>query len=373
MADTEIVPVESNAHMKTFIELPWKLYSPADNWVPPLKAEVRRLLDPRKHPFWEFAERGLFLALRHGEAVGRIAGIIDRNYNDFHNERVGIWGFFECENRIETASALFAAAEQWVADRGMSFIRGPMNPSTNYEIGMLIEGFEHAPALMMPFNPPYYNDLVEACGYDKEKDLFAYLIEESYKPSDKFEKLADRITERHGVTLRTVNMQDLESDVRLIRDIYHECWSENWGFVPMTDGEVGETVKALKRIGDPDLVVIVSSHGEAAGVCMVLPDINPILKQLNGKVGILGSITFLLKRRKLPGMRLILFGFRKRFQKLGLPLVPFRYMDRVGRAKNYKYLEMGWTLEDHDGINRLAVELGGVVYKRYRIYCKQLS
>jgi hypothetical protein len=266
-----------------------------------------------------------------------------------------------------------AKAEQWAVDKGMRYMRGPMNPSTNYEIGMLIDGFEYPPALMMPYNPPYYNDLTEACGYEKEKDLFAYVIDESYQPSEKFERLADRITNRHNVTLRKVNMQDLESDVRLIRDIYHECWSENWGFVPMTDGEVQETVKNLKRIGDPDLVVIVSSHGEPAGVCMVLPDINHILKQLNGKVGLLGSITFLLNRRKCPGMRLILFGFRKKYQKLGLPLVPFRYMDRIGREKNYKYLELGWTLEDHDGINRLAVELGGRIYKKYRIYRKSLA
>jgi hypothetical protein len=181
MAGIEIVTVEGGSELKDFIDLPWRIYAEYPNWVPPLKKEVRRLLDPRRHPFWEFSERILFLARRGSKTVGRIAGIIDRHYNQFQSEKMGIWGFFECADDPEAAAALFSSVETWVHQKGMTFIRGPLNPSTNYELGLLIEGFNYPPALMMAYNPPYYPGLVESCGFTKEKDLLAFLIEGDYR------------------------------------------------------------------------------------------------------------------------------------------------------------------------------------------------
>ena len=177
MADIEIIPVEGGSELKDFIDLPWRIYGSYPNWVPPLKEEVRRMLDPGGHPFWEFSERILFLVRRGSETVGRIAGIIDRHYNQFHGEKMGIWGFFECDDDPEAAAALFSSVETWALQKGMTFMRGPLSPSTNYEVGLLIEGFAHAPVLMMTYNPPYYPGLVESCGYTKEKDLMAFLID----------------------------------------------------------------------------------------------------------------------------------------------------------------------------------------------------
>jgi hypothetical protein len=372
MANIEVSPVQGRKDVNEFIELPWKIYADNPNWVPPLKAQVRRLLDTGRHPFWLFSERALFLARRGNEVVGRIAAIVDGNHNRFHHERMGIWGFFECVDDRDAARALFSAAEEWVRGRGMDFLRGPLNPSTNYEIGLLVEGFQYAPTIMMAYNPPYYASLVEAQGCEKEKDLIALLVEENDRSSQRVERLARRIMRKGNIHIRTLNPKDMKNEVALINEIYRESWSENWGFVPMTDHEVGEMAKNLARIADPDLVFFLSYNDDPAGVALVVPDVNPLLKRLNGKIGLAGLVKIALYRKEVNGLRGMLFGVRKCYQKLGLPLVAFDYMNRTGRRKNYRYLELGWNLEDNSSINQFDREVGGKVLKRYRIYRKNL-
>lgn len=372
MTNVAVTPVRTAREMDEFIDLPWSIYDGASKWIPPLKSEVRTLLNTSKHPFWRSAERELFLARRGDEVVGRIVALIDRAFNEFQGQTSGAWGFFECRDDEEAASALFYAAEDWVRDRSMNFIRGPLNPSTNYEIGMLIEGFEHAPTIMMTYNPLYYPKLVHSAGYVKEKDLLALLIEETDRTSQRVERLARRITRKNNLSVRPFNKKDFIADTRLMADIYHECWRENWGFVPMNDGEVDLMAQNLRRIADTDLVVFVYHGDDPAGVALILPDINPLLKRLNGKIGVLGLMKLAMYRREITGLRGLLFGFRKRYQKIGLPLVAFDYVNRVGREKNYKYLELGWNLEDNASINQFDKEVGGRVYKRYRIYGKGL-
>ena len=195
MGELNIIVVEGGPDLKDFIDLPWKIYTEYPNWVPPLKKDVRRMLDPDKHPFWEFSERILFLARRGSRTVGRIAGIIDRHYNEFHNEEMGIWGFFECVDDHEAAAALFSSVEKWVRQKGMTFMRGPLSPSTNYEVGLLIKGFNYPPALMMAYTPPYYPGLVESCGFSKEKDLLAFLIDGDYRLPEWMDRLANLLAE----------------------------------------------------------------------------------------------------------------------------------------------------------------------------------
>ncbi len=308
---------------------------------------------------------------RRGErVVGRIAAIVDGNHNQFHHERMGIWGFFECVDDRDVAHALFSEAEAWVRDKGMDFFRGPLNPSTNYEIGLLIEGFQYAPTIMMTYNPPYYAHLIESQGFEKEKDLLALLVEENDRSSQRVERLARRIMRNSHLRIRTLNLKDIKKEVELINDIYRESWSENWGFVPMTDEEVGEMAKNLARIADPDLVFFLYYQDDPAGVGLVVPDVNPLLKRLNGKIGLAGLVKIALYRKEIIGLRGMLFGVRKSYQKLGLPLVAFDYMNRTGRKKNYQYLELGWNLEDNGAINQFDREVGGKVLKRYRIYRK---
>ena len=373
MAGIEIIAVEGGSGLRNFIDLPWRIYGSYPNWVPPLKKDVRRLLDPRKHPFWEFSERILFLAQRGSETVGRIAGIIDRNYNEFHHEKMGIWGFFECVDDREAAAALFSSAETWALQKGMTFLRGPLNPSTNYEVGLLIEGFDYPPTLMMPYNPPYYPGLVESCGFVKEKDLLAFLIEGDYRLPEWMDSLAERISKKKGIHIRPSRPKDADSEFALIKDIYNDAWSDNWGFVPLNDKEMGDIRKSVMEFADPDMVFFIYYEDEPAAFCVIFPDINPLLKRFNGQIGLAGMLKFLMYRSEIKGLRLLMFGVKEKYRQLGLPMLAFHHIYEVVRKKEkYHYLELGWTLEDNESINSLVEEAGAKTCKKYRIFRKSL-
>jgi hypothetical protein len=374
MAVIDIVVVEGKAALKEFIDLPWRIYASYPNWVPPLKKEVERLLDTRKHPFWEFSERILFLARRGSETVGRIAGIVDRNYNQCHDEKMGIWGFFECADDPEAAAALFTRVEQWVTEKGMTFLRGPLNPSMNNETGLLIEGFQYRPTVGMTYNPPYYQRLIESCGFEKEKDLLAFLIDGEYKLPDWMDRLAERTAKKKGVRIRHVDPKQMNAEFDLIREIYNDSWSGNWGFVPLTSNEMREIQKNVKPFADPDLVFFIYYDEVPAAVCVIFPDVNPLLKRLNGKIGLLGIFKALIYRREITGLRLLMFGIKEKYRQLGLPMLAFQHIYEVAREKkNYQDLEMGWTLEDNESINFLTEETGAKKYKTYRIFRKPLG
>ena len=373
MAGIEIIVVEGRSELKDFIDLPWRLYADYPNWVPPLKKEVRRMLDPRKHPFWEFSERILFLARRGSETVGRIAGIIDGRHNQVHNEKMGSWGFFECADDPEAAAALFSSAEKWVRQKGMNFMRGPLSPSMNNETGLLIEGFDYPPGLMMPYTPPYYPGLVEACGFTKEKDLLAFLIDGDYRLPEWMDRLAGRIANKKGIHIRRFRPKEEDAEFILIKEIFNDSWAGNWGFVPLTDNEMRDIQKSVKPFADPDLVFFIYHDNEPAAACVILPDINPMLKRLNGRIGLMGLLKFLLYRREIKGLRLVLFGIKEKYRQLGLPMLAFHHIyEIVRKKKKFQYLEMGWTLADNESINSLAEEAGARPYKKYRIFGKPL-
>ncbi len=369
MAGTEIVTVEGGRALKDFIDLPWKIYGEYPNWVPPMKKEVRRMLDPDRHPFWEFSERILFLVRRGSKTVGRIAGIIDRRYNRFHGEKMGIWGFFECADDPEAAAALFSSVKEWVHHKGMTFLRGPLSPSANYEVGLLIEGFDYPPALMMPYNPPYYQSLVESCGFTKEKDLAAFFMDDTYRLPAWMDSLAERISQKKGVHIRPSDPEDADSEFALIREIYNASWAGNWGFVPLTDNEMNDIQKIVMKFVDPDLVFFIYYKGKPAGACVIFPDLNPLLKRLNGRIGLTGLLKFLMYRREVKGLRCLIFGIKEEYQQLGFPMLAFHHIFEVVRKKEkYRYLELGWTLEENEAINSLIEEVGAKKYKKYRIF-----
>jgi len=331
------------------------------------------MLDPRQHPFWEFSERILFLARRGSETVGRIAGIIDRHYNQFHNEKTGIWGFFECVDDPEAAAALFSSVETWVRQKGMNFMRGPLSPSTNYETGLLIEGFDYPPALMMPYTPPYYPRLVESCGLTKEKDLVAFLIDGDYRLPEWMNSLAERISRKKGISIRRFRPKDENAEFDRIKEIYNASWSGNWGFVPLSDDEMRDIQKSVMTFADPDLVFFIYYDSDPAAVCVIFPDINPLLKRLNGRIGLLGLLKAILYRREIKGLRLLVFGIKEKYRQLGLPMLAFHHIcEIVRKKKKFHYLEMGWTLEDNESVNSLAEEAGAKPYKKYRIFGKSL-
>jgi hypothetical protein len=374
MAGIEIVVVDGKAALKEFIDLPWRIYAHYPNWTPPLKKEVDRLLDTGKHPFWEFSERVLLLARRGSQTVGRIAGIIDGNYNQCHGEKMGIWGFFECDDDPEAAAALFRHVETWLSQKGMVFLRGPLNPSMNNETGLLVEGFEYAATVGMTYTPPYYQGLIESCGFEKEKDLFAFLINGAYQLPDWMDSLAERISRKKGVRIRHVDPKQMDAEFDLIREIYNDSWSGNWGFVPLTRNEMREIQKNVKPFADPDLVFFIYYDEVPAAVCVIFPDVNPLLKRLNGRIGLMGILKALIYRREIKGLRLLMFGIKEKYRQLGLPMLAFQHIYQVAREKkHYHELEMGWTLEDNESINLLTEETGARRYKTYRIFRKPLG
>jgi hypothetical protein len=373
MAEIEIITVESGSELSDFIGLPWKIYGDYPYWVPPLKKEVRRMLDPLRHPFWESSERVLFLARRGPDTVGRIAGIIDGRYNQFHNEKMGIWGFFECTDDPEAAAALFSSAASWLQSKGMTFIRGPLNPSTNHEVGMLIQGFDSPPSLMMTYNPPYYPALVETCGFTKEKDLLSFLIKKEYHLPEWMDRLAERIAQKKGVRIEPFKPKNAAAEMTMIREIYNDAWSDNWGFVPLSDNEIQDIGKELMEFTDTDLAFFIWVENEPAAFCMIVPDINPLIKRFNGRIGLLGMLKYFLYRHEVTGLRMFMFGIKEKYRQIGLPMLVFQHILALVRGKKqYQQMEMGWTLEDNEAVNSLIEEAGAEPYKRYRIYRKSL-
>lgn len=371
MSQYMIVPAQTSGDLKEFIDLPWEIYEEDELWVPPLKSKVRELLTPGKHPFWEHAERELFLLLDGGRPVGRIAAIVDQNYNTYHDEKAGKWGFFECINDPVGAGMLFDAAQAWLQARGQEYMHGPFNPSTNYEIGMLTEGWQSPPTLMMTYNPQYYLDLVESAGQVKEKDLYAYLFEAGWQLPDWLGKMADRVIKRNNVTVRQLDMSRLDEEIQLMNQLYREAWADNWGFIPASDAEIAIQAKELKQIIDPEFAIFLYHKGEPIGVSVVLPDANFLLKKFNGKLNLTSIFKALWYKRKMTGSRFLLLGIKPGYRQLGVPLVAVDKVMRKGYRDGYKYMEVSWTLEDNRMVNELLNKLGGNRYKRYRIYRRE--
>lgn len=368
--------VQTPQDLSVFVDLPWAIYRDYPLWVPPLKSQDRELLTPGKHPYWEHAEGQLFLVWRGERVVGRIAAVVDRNYNAYAQQRCGAWGFFECEDDPEAAHALFEAVAAWHKDKGMEFLRGPLNPSTNYTCGMLVQGFELAPAIMMPWNPPYYPELVEGWHMRKEQDLFAYHFYHDRMdiPSWLAEQLQS-IKERKEFSWRSSSKATLSEDIHTMLQIYQESWADNWGFTPMPLAEAQRHVDELRQVLDPQFFVLFYCDGQAAGGMLALPDMNPLLKRLNGSIGITAPWHFWRSRAEVrESYRLLLFGIREEYRLMGLPLLLLNYMFEQAKAHpDLRLVEGSWSLEDNAAINDLIEDFCGEITKRYRLYRKDLA
>lgn len=371
--DTRIIEVKDQKDLLNFIQFPWALYKGDPYWVPPLIKDQLQKFSPH-HPFRSHAEMKLFLALQNGSIVGRIAGIIDHHYVQFQGEKVGFFGFFESIRDSEVGEILLNRVKSWLKSQEMEKMIGPMNPSTNDECGLLIEGFDSPPCLMMPYNPRYYPDLLEGLGLKKAMDLYAYLLE---KDSFRFDRL-DRITERikksePHLSVRTVRMRNLNEELKIIKEIYNQAWSRNWGFVPMTEEEIDEMAKNLKPLAVPDLVLFAYWKDEPVGFSVALPDYNVVLKRLNGKLGLLGLIKFLYYSRKIRKIRVLLLGVKKEFQKRGVEGLLYIETFKRGIQKGYQEAECSWILESNILMQHGIEAMGGRRYKTYRIYETLLS
>lgn len=375
MSQVEISPVRDKKDLKAFIDLPWSIYAGDPNWVPPIKRMQKRLLNPAKHPYWQFSRRELFLARRSGQVVGRVMAHVDSNHNQFHHEKMGAWGFFESIEDPEVSRALFQAVEDWHRSRGSQFLRGPLNPSTNYEVAMLIEGFDMPPVLMMTYNPAYYPELVEDYGFTGEKDLFSFYSDQ-HKMHQWDLSLAERIAKRSEITIRLRDDKRLDDDIALLNNIYRDCWSDNWGFVPTTDREIKESARDLKMLlpmADRGYSFFLCHKGKEVGGCLVLPDFYQLQKILNGSMGPIALLRMWLKRREMTGLRCLMLGVPKGIRRAGFALVGLAQIESIFQADTqFHTFDMGWTLEDNTDVNQMLLKGGMDLYKRYRIYRKDL-
>jgi len=371
-APLRIVDVaRDRAGIRRFLRVPYGIYGNDPNWVAPLLADLEKVFRDA-NPLFSHAEMRLWIAERDGRAVGRISGVLDRMHNEFHRESTAFFGFFESVDDPEVAGELFGAVRSWAASRGMTRILGPMNPTTNDECGLLVEGFDTPPVLMMTYNPRYYLRLFEGAGLSKAKDLLAYHIEIREKPLQRLGRLAAGFARREGnITVRPIRKKRLKDDLTLVKEVYNSAWEDNWGFVPMTDADIDFMASRLKPLLAEKLVLLAETPDEPVGFMMSLPDFNEAMRPLRGRLltpALFGFLAYLIGWRVPKMTRLITLGIKKGYRARGIDAVMFEKSLRAMLSAGYRECEISWILEDNVMVQRPIDLFEGRVYKRYRIY-----
>ncbi len=368
MSDVQIRPVLTSGDREKFIKFLWKIYEGNEHWVPPLLMDRRKLMDKKKNPFYSHAEAEFYIAERKGEMVGRIAGIVNHNHNKEHGDKVAFFGFFESINDQTVADALFDTAKKFVRERGMDTLRGPMSPSVNDEIGLLVEGFQYSPVILMPYNPPYYADLVERHGFKKAMDLYAYKLSQETFFSERIVRAHDIVMRRHNLTFRSLDMKRFKEEVGRIKDIFNRAWQKNWGAVPMTEAEIDALASDLKPIVVPELVVFAESKGKTIGFALGLPDINVALKYNRSGGLLMGLYHLMTKKKKIKLARIIVLGVLAEYINTGAAGALFYESAARAKTVGFTHGEAGWVLENNVQMNRAAEAMSGQLHKKYRLY-----
>lgn len=362
--------------LRDFLDVVDVVYAGDSAYVRPLDFELKERLSPA-NPFFDHAEGAIFVAYRAGRAVGRVTAQVDREHLARYKDDVGFFGFFDTIDDQAVARALLERASHWLAGKGMRTMRGPVSLSINEELGCLVEGSDTPPMILMPHHRPYQGGLIESFGLSKAKDLFAWRYQAGDVPP-RAKRAADDIEAMPEITSRHLDPSEMERDVRVVMDIFNDAWSENWGFVPLTESELKKTAKDMKLLLVPELTLLVYVDGEPAGFAIVLPNLNEIIADLGGKLFPFG-LAKLLYRFKVKGTRtarLALLGIRKKYRHVrklaGLSTYMYVKMNDAGRARGIRTGELSWTLEDNGPINVAIRLMGGKVYKTYRVYEKAL-
>ena len=378
-----IQPAQTPQERLAFIQFQWKVYKHDPYWVPPLISERVEFLDKERHPFHRHSQVEFFMARRDGKPVGTIAAILNNRHNEFQGEQVGFFGFFEALQDREAAEALLETASNWVRERGMTAIRGPANFSTNEEVGLLVDGWDGPPVVMMTYNPRYYVDFIEGAGFHKAMDLVAYILDltqfgphgENLPP--KLLRVTQKVQERGGFTVRKAQMRHFDEEVARFKQIYNSAWVKNWGFVPLTDTEIEHIAVGLKQIVDPDVIWFAEKDGEPIGAMLPLPDLNQALIRAYPRPGVpewwtTAKLLWYWKvRRCVDTIRGFAGGVLEPYRGRGVEGVLFVKMAEVALRK-YRRAEISWILENNVMMRRTAEMLGGQVYRTYRIYEKEL-
>lgn len=369
----EIRPVQNKKDLLAFIKLQWKINQNDPNWVAPLLMDRLKLLNKQKNPFFKDNPAEFFLAYRDGEVVGRIAAIINHQHNKFQEDKTGFFGFLEAENDKAIFEALLTVVEKWLKEKKCDLMMGPMNPSTNDEVGFLIDGFDSPPYFMMTHNPSYYNNIMQDLDFVKAKDLYAYYIHQQNLNMEKINRLADAMRRKFQVSIRSINLKKFNDELKTVREIYNDAWSKNWGFVPMTPEEFDFLANDFRKIIDPKLVMIAEYKGSPIGFSLALPNYNEIFRKIpSGKLFPFGLFTFLFNKNKIKSLRAITLGVTKAYQTSGIGGMLILETIRRGLSAGYNSAEMSWVLEDNELMNKGAVMVGGKIHKTYRVYQKQI-
>ncbi len=374
--DVELVPLSRSARdVRRFLNVSYVIYRDDPNWVAPLLTDLKKVFTDA-NPLFEHAEMALWVARREGRDVGRIAGVLDLNHNRIQKDNAAFFGFFECVNDAAVSRALFDAVFGWARQHGARRLLGPMNPTTNDECGLLAEGFDSPPVFMMTYNPRYYLDLLAAEGFRKSKDLLAFHCDFAKCQLDRLARIAEKTRRRHPeLTFAPIRKATLARDLAKVKEVYNAAWEPNWGFVPMTDAEIDFMASRLKPLLVEGLIWVVEAPTEPVGFMLALPDYNSALQPLRGRLltpRVLGFLPYLLGWKCPPRCRVITLGVKEKYRNRGLEAVMLTEGFRTGFKVGFKDAEASWILEDNAMMCRLMEVFGGTVYKRYRIYEKDL-
>jgi GNAT superfamily N-acetyltransferase len=378
VASVEIRPVRTRRELKRFVKVPFRLHRDSPQWVPPLIAERMQFLDRGKNPWFEHGEAEYLIAERDGEPVGRITAQVDERWDEVQGGSDAMFGFFETVDDPAVAAALLDAATEWARERGRTRILGPMDFTTNDEVGILIEGFDLRPYILENWHPAYYKALLEGLGCGKAMDLLMWELElGSLKEGAKFDPsihtAAEKALREEGVTIRNVDKSDLAREMRLFAPVYKDAWADNWGFVPPTDAEIEFHAKTLKQVIDEDWAYIAEKDGEAIGAALTLPDVNQVLVKMGGRLLPLGWLRFLLGKSKIDRLRVLALGVKHAYHHTGVAAgLYLKHLETAQKPGAIEGGEMGWILETNKPMNRAMEGMGGKVVKRYRMYERAL-
>jgi GNAT superfamily N-acetyltransferase len=370
----DVRPVANGRELRAFISLPEELYRGEPRWAPPLRLERRQFLDRRRNPFFAHAAAEYFLAWRDGRPVGRISAHVDERLNTFQKNTWGLFGFFETVDDPEVATALLDHAEAWLCERGRDRMVGPMDFTTNHDLGVLVEGFERPAIFLAPWTHPYYPALLEGAGLTKAQDLLMWEIGIEDRPAvaPAIWEVADRVEREHGITVRTIRKRNLAAEVTSFLEVYNAAWHANWSFVPLTEAEVREYAKRLRPILREEWAFIAEHQGEVIGAALALPDYNQVLRAIGGRLLPFGWARALRARRRVDRARIFALGVRPEYQDLGAGALLYRDFweaaERAYRETAFKHAEMGWVLESNTDMNRALEGLGGHLSRRWRVY-----
>jgi GNAT superfamily N-acetyltransferase len=363
--------VQGRKDLDAFIKLPFRLYEGCEYWVPPIIADRKRFLDRSKNPFFEHGEAEYFLARRDGRVVGRITAQIDRHLHEFQSNSWGQFGFFECEDDQEAATALIDTAEAWVRAKGCDRLVGPFDFTTNDECGVLVEGFERLPVVLMNWTHRYYPALLEGAGLAKAMDTLMWTLDvvDRDKVHPAIWEMAAKVESEHGITCRHMRKQDIYAEVSRFLEVYNEAWQRNWGFVPLTEKEVRHYAKQLKPLLDENWAMIAeTADGRVAGAALSLPDYNQVFRHMNGRLLPVGWLKFLRGRKHIDRVRVFALGVKKEFQHTGIAAKFYEMHYDSAERTPQKVGETGWILETNKPMNRAMEGMGGEVVCRYRIF-----